>query len=131
MYLIRSMSTTDYAPQWGQYPVPYHIYLLAEGHRDRAYWSRCDRFQRFATPQEAEAYGKKTLSSDNFQIVPEKDGDMPTYWELQDMNRPHWQTYMGRDHDGRERTEEEAKKSCAFCVDYEERRKQMKVEGLI
>jgi hypothetical protein len=54
MYVIRSMSATDWRP--GCASVPYHIYLLPPGKRHGAYWTRIvTDAMRFDTEAEAEA----------------------------------------------------------------------------
>jgi len=56
MFVIRSMSTTD----WNNYSrdpvVPYHVYLMKPEHRAGAYWTSFGRqIMVFATVEEAEA----------------------------------------------------------------------------
>jgi hypothetical protein len=96
-YVVRSMSTTDYAPQYGRYPVPYHVYLMPSHKRVRAYWSGKHDAAVFATPQEAEAEivraGLKdwtlTKPDNKSQVVPFDDNHIPTYWDIQQMNADH------------------------------------------
>jgi hypothetical protein len=93
MFLIRSMTTTDYAPQFGQYPKPYHIYLKPPGHRSGAYWT-AHKFdaQSFATEAEAVLEASRVLHNwrggpaarnVDYEVVPHDDRNIPTYWENQ------------------------------------------------
>ena len=57
-YLIRSMSTTDYAPQYKQEARPFHIYLLKPEERRSAFWSvYCGMVQQFDSIDDALAHG--------------------------------------------------------------------------
>jgi len=95
MYVVRSMTTTDYAPQYGQYPKPFHIYLMPAHKRGRAYWSSIYDAATFATPQEAEAEivraGLKSWNlkdpDNKSQVVPLDARHVPDYWDIQQMNR--------------------------------------------
>jgi hypothetical protein len=88
-YVVRSMSTTD-MPECK----PYHVYLMPSHKRTGAYWtSGLWDAQRFDTPQEAEAEIARSLKDWNgkpdhrSQIVPEDHRHVPTYWEIQGLNR--------------------------------------------
>jgi hypothetical protein len=90
-WVIRSMSTTDY--QWGAgaKPVtPYHIYLMRPECRGSAWWSAC-RFETalFDSPQAADAEARMLFAKhrEHWDVVPALDGDIPTYWDIQEMNR--------------------------------------------
>jgi hypothetical protein len=89
MFLIRSVSTTDYMPAWNghpaQKPVPYHIYLMRPETRRTAWWNRDKGYaQQFKTEAEARAYIEATTQlRDRLsrpQVVPFNDNDLPPYW---------------------------------------------------
>ena len=86
-YVLRSMTTSDYDYRRPLTPVvPYHIYLLPPEKRRRAYWTRfVGEAMKFASPQEAEAEERRSLSDVRANVMPERDGEYPTYWDLQKM----------------------------------------------
>jgi hypothetical protein len=85
-YVIRSMTTTNFDGRAGSIR-PYHIYLLPREKRFGAYWSTVGAMT-FDSPQEAEAEAARSLpDSDRVNIVPERDQDIPTFWELQELAR--------------------------------------------
>ncbi len=88
VYLIRSMSTTDYAPQYNRYPQPFHIYLKKpERRRPRDCWSvYCDDVQLFDTVNDALGHGAAVLGDERFDVVPVIDRDLPTYWAARAIN---------------------------------------------
>ena len=87
-YLIRSMSTTDYAPQYNQYPQPFHIYLKKpERRRPHDCWSvYCGDLQLFNSIDDALVHGAAVLGDERFDVVPVIDLDLPTYWEARASN---------------------------------------------
>ena len=86
-YLIRSMTTTGYAPQYNQYPEPFHVYLLKPEKRIRAVWSRyCGDAQLFDSIDDALVHGAAVLGDERFDVVPVIDLDLPTYWEARAIN---------------------------------------------
>ena len=92
-YVVRSMTTTD-ADWRTRAPVtPYHIYLVPPMERGGAYWGSKYRAQLFDSPQEAEAEVARCLPRDGeygsyVNIVPADDRDVPTYWDIQELNKP-------------------------------------------
>ena len=82
------MSTTDYAPQYNQYPQPFHIYLKKpERLRPRDCWSvYCDDVQLFDSIDDALVHGAAVLGDERFDVVPVIDLDLPTYWEVRANN---------------------------------------------
>jgi len=88
LYVVRSMTTTDFDIRSGRPVTPYHIYLLPPELRHGAYWSGTYRAMTFDSPQDAEAEANRCLSNpNNANIVPLDDHDIPTYWELRDLAR--------------------------------------------
>lgn len=79
-YVIRSMSTTD--ASYGQKPEPYHIYLLKPERRGSAYWSTsCVDRATFDSIEAAVKHGREALDRDTFDVVPQNDSAVPTYWD--------------------------------------------------
>jgi hypothetical protein len=85
--MIRSMSTTDYRIASRGYPEelprPFHIYLKKPEKRYGAYWcSYCGDVMKFDSIADALAHGAAALKEDRFDVVPENDLDLPTYWDV-------------------------------------------------
>jgi len=90
MFVIRSMSTTDYRVagygQAEQKPVPYHIYLAKPERRGGAWWTTSlNDMARYETEADAQAEYDRLFAGEKYskpQIAP-LDADalgIPAYW---------------------------------------------------
>lgn len=86
-FVVRSMTTTDYRPQYGQLPSPYHVYLLKPERRIGAYWCASQHdVQLFDTVEAAQAEIDRCLKrhfsyEPLYDIVPQDDRAVPTFWD--------------------------------------------------
>lgn len=103
MFVIRSMTTTDFNPFSKKPVVPYHIYLREPLNRARAYWAHQGEAQRFATVEEAQAEIDRAFpvaKRDRFwqapDIVPEKAEALGLlhYWQIRRL-RHHFEAVDG------------------------------------
>lgn len=82
-FVIRSMTTTDYDPLNARTPKPFHIYLMPEHKRTRAYWSGPYDALQFDTAEAAYAEIAKLGLARRCppEVVPAQDGDVPAFWD--------------------------------------------------
>lgn len=90
MFVIRSMSTTDFRPAYrsgntvvpAQTPKPYHIFLLEAHKRAGAYWTPYGDIAKFDTAEAAHAEAKRA-GVERYDVVPQDFAaqGLPNYWE--------------------------------------------------
>jgi len=93
MFVIRSMTTTDYRMAYRsgdvlvpeQKPVPYHIYLRKPHRRGSAFWAGKHEAMKFSTVDDAMFHGREILTKPygdtRFEVVPENDANVTPYWQ--------------------------------------------------
>jgi hypothetical protein len=88
MFVIRSMTTTDFVIGSREPVRPYHIYLKPVGKRGGAWWATFYHAEKFATRELAEAEYRRSfpdrLADIDLAIAPLGEPNYPTYWAMQE-----------------------------------------------